>query len=69
MAKIHEEQKQGRFIKWWREGRGRNAEIIVQVWNNGVPNGEPDGDWAMPGAFTPNMAISQAIAQTPLKGA
>lgn len=51
------------YVRAWREGRGRNAEIVVQVWKSGKAEGEPDGDWAMP-AVLGAVAIDQAIAQT-----
>lgn len=40
---LFEGLQEGRFVRAWREGRGRNSEIMVQVWNRGVPEGEPDG--------------------------
>lgn len=52
------------WIRAWREGRGRNSEIIVQVWNGSAPDGEPVGDWAMPGVLPLNAAIEQSIIQS-----
>ncbi len=55
----------GHYVKAWAEGRGRNREIIVQVWLNGAdPVGEPDGDWAMPGVLPTDAAIDQSILNT-----
>lgn len=49
----------GCYIKAWKERR----DMIVQVWWSGKAEGEPDGDWLMPGIF--GMAnIDQAILQT-----
>lgn len=56
---------QGRWVRAWREGRGRNAEIVVQIWNSGKPEGEPDGDWGMPAILGLSTAIAQAEVQTP----
>lgn len=55
----------GRWVRAWREGRGRNAEIVVQIWNIGQPEGEPDGDWGMPPLLGIELAITQACLQTP----
>lgn len=52
------------YVKAWKEGRGRNAEVMVQVWKSGKPEGEPDGDWAMPGVLPVDVAVSQALLQT-----
>jgi len=54
------EVRDGRFIRVWKERR----EIVVQVWDGPEPNGEPKGDWAMPGVLGLETAIAQAIAQT-----
>lgn len=55
----------GHFVRCWREGRGRRAECMVQVWAHAAePSGEPDGDWAMPGVLPDDACISQAILQT-----
>lgn len=60
-------QRDGRHIRYWTEGRGRNAETIVLIWNSGKPEGDPDGDWAMPGVLGENACINQALLQTPKK--
>lgn len=53
------------YVRAWKEGRGRNAEIMVQVWYaKDKPEGEPDGDWAMPGMLPLLTAIGQAILNT-----
>lgn len=55
----------GHYVQSWREGRGRNAECIVLIWANAcAPDGEPDGEWAMPGDLSDQAAIDQAILQT-----
>lgn len=56
--------KTGRYVRAWTEGRGRDKEHCVQVWNSGKPEGEPQGDWGMPGVLPLNAAVEQAIAQT-----
>ena len=57
--------REGRYVRAWKEGRGHRGEVMVQVWNSGKPEGEPDGDWAMPGILPVGACISQAILQTP----
>lgn len=52
----------GRYVRAWKDGR---LEIVVQVWDGTEPTGEPAGDWAMPSALGPTLAITQAMAQTP----
>ena len=53
------------YIRAWKEGRGRNSEIMVQVWfAKDKPEGEPDGDWAMPGVLPISAAIAQAVLNT-----
>lgn len=54
------------YIRAWKgEGRGRNAELVVQVWHGKTkPEGEPDGDWAMPYILGVPNCIRQAVAQT-----
>lgn len=59
---IHE----GRYVRAWKEGRG-HGEFIVQVWNGKSPEGEADGDWAMPGILGLDGSVSQAVLQTPKK--
>lgn len=51
------------YARAWKEGKGRQAEIVVQVWMSGTPDGEPDGDWAMPACFG-IAAVDQAVLQT-----
>ena len=50
----------GYYVRAWKEGR----EIAVQVWVNTEPEGEPNGDWAMPGIIGVEASIAQAIFQT-----
>ena len=57
----------GRWVRAWSEGKGRNKEFMVQVWNNGTGEGEPDGDWAMPGILGLSTSIAQAVIQTEVK--
>lgn len=53
------------YVRAWQEGRGRNAEIVVQVWiGKDKPDGEPDGDWAMPAILGVPAAVAQAVVQT-----
>lgn len=55
------------YVRAWKEGKGRNAEIAVQVWFkhiNGKPVGDPEGDWGMPGTLPVTAAIEQSILQT-----
>jgi hypothetical protein len=54
----------GCYVRAWAEGKGRNKEIMVQVWKSGKAEGEPDGDWAMPGILPVTPAMDQAILQT-----
>ena len=50
------------YVRAWKEGR---QEIVVQVWlNKDTPEGEPEGDWAMPAVFGIMGCIEQAILQT-----
>jgi len=59
--------RDGRWIRCWSEGRGRNKEIAVQIWNSGVAEGDPDGDWGMPGVLGVVLSIDQAVLQTPIE--
>lgn len=53
------------YVRAWQEGRGRNAEIVVQVWvGKDKPEGEPEGDWAMPAILGVPAAVAQAVVQT-----
>lgn len=54
----------GVYVKAWAEGRGRNKEVMVQVWKSGKAEGEPEGDWVMPGCLPTTVAMDQAILQT-----
>jgi hypothetical protein len=56
--------KGGRYVRTWKEGRG-HGEYMVQIWNKTTPEGEPDGDWAMPGVIGLEGSIDQAMLQTP----
>lgn len=58
---------EGRYVKAWKEVRGRNAEIVVQIWNKENCEGEPDGDWGMPGVLGLSSSISTAMSQTPVE--
>lgn len=57
---------EGRYVRAWKEGRG-HGEYIVQVWNGRSTEGEPDGDWVMPGILGLSASVSQAILQTKKK--
>ena len=61
-----DEVQDGRHVRAWKEGRG-HGEYMVQVWNSGKPEGEPDGDWAMPGIIGLDGAVSQSLLQTDKK--
>lgn len=50
------------YVRAFREGR---TSIVVQVWNTRGPYGEPAGDWAMPAVLGVEVAVKQAIIQTP----
>lgn len=53
------------YVRAWKEGKGRDAEIMVQVWlKKAAPDGEPNGDWAMPGVLGVECAISQSVIQS-----
>ena len=53
------------YVRAWSEGKGRNKETAVQVWKGKIkPEGDPDGDWAMPGVLSVDTAIAQAVVQT-----
>lgn len=58
------ELRGGRWVRAWAEGRGRNKEFSIQVWNCGKPEGDPDGDWGMPGVLGLSASIDQALLQT-----
>jgi hypothetical protein len=50
----------GAFVRAWKERR----EWVVQVWLGETPDGEPKGDWEMPGVLGLDAAIRQAVLQT-----
>lgn len=51
----------GHYVRAFKERR----EIVVQVWLNKTrPEGEPDGDWCMPGVLGITAAVGQAVLQT-----
>lgn len=53
--------RDGCYVRAWKVRR----EIVVQVWRKKEsPDGEPDGDWVMPGILGPECAIAQAVLQT-----
>lgn len=53
------------YIRAWKEGRGRSAEVLVQVWLDKCrAEGEPDGDWAMPALLGEIACVQQAVLQT-----
>ncbi len=58
--RVHEK---GCYVRAWKEGRGRDRGVAVQVWWSGKPEGEPDGDWVMPPSLG-MFAVDQAILQT-----
>ncbi len=52
---------QTHFVKAWKEKR----QWVIQVWfNKSTPEGEPQGDWEMPGVFPMIAAIEQSILNT-----
>lgn len=61
---LHDGARDGIYVRAWSEGRGRDKEIVVQVWWKPKPEGEPDGDWGMPGSLPVAAAVEQAILQT-----
>lgn len=48
------------YVRAWKERR----EIVVQVWNGEKPDGDPAGDWSMPGVLGLEAAIAQGVIQT-----
>lgn len=53
------------YIRAWREGGPKTGEVIVQVWvDKTSPEGEPDGDWAMPAILGFEGCVDQAHIQT-----
>lgn len=61
---LHDGMSNGIYVRAWSEGRGRDKEIMVQVWWKPKPEGEQDGDWAMPGMLPVAAAVDQAILNT-----
>lgn len=61
-------KRDGRYVRAWALGRGVEKEIVVQVWNSGKPEGEPDGDWGMPAVLGLTGCVDQAVLQTPKAG-
>ena len=59
---VHQPGEQ--YVRAWPEGKGRQREIVVQVWISGKPEGEPDGEWGMPPEIGVASCISCAVAQT-----
>lgn len=56
--------RRGRYFEATKSGRGRNAEILVQVWKGDTKEGEPTHEWEMPGILPMDAAIDQAILQS-----
>lgn len=55
------EAQAGNYVRAFRERR----DIVVQVWwGKTSPDGEPEGDWSMPGVLGLTTAIAQAVLQT-----
>lgn len=52
------------YIRAWKEGRGRLAEINVEVWLSGKIEGSPDGEWVMPAILGLEASIDQSIRNT-----
>lgn len=55
------------WVRCWSEGRGRNKEFIVQIWddpNAPAKDAKPDHDWAMPSWCGLAGAIDQAVIQS-----
>lgn len=48
------------YVRCWRE----NRRWVVQVWKGDKADGDPAGDWEMPGQFPMEAAIAQAVLQT-----
>jgi hypothetical protein len=61
---LFDHEYDGRYVRAWSDGKGRHREIVVQVWNSGKPEGEPDGEWGMPPEIGVASCISCAVAQT-----
>lgn len=58
---LHDGPYQTHYVRAWKERR----EWCIQVWfNKTAPEGEPEGDWEMPGMFPMDAAIEQSILNT-----
>lgn len=64
---LFDELVKGRHCRAWKEGKGRQSEMIVQVCNSGKPEGEPDVDYVMPGILPPSMSVEQTLIENPIK--
>lgn len=62
--KTHTGVKKGRYYEARKEGRGRDAEIVVKVWKGNKKEGEPSHEWGMPGILPIDAAVDQAILQS-----
>lgn len=60
---LRDDMHNGIYVRAWKEGRG-HGEYMVQVWWKPKPEGDPDGDWAMPGEVGLPAAVEQAIINT-----
>lgn len=58
----------GRYVRTWREGKGRQMAYMIRIWNAGKVVGECNGDWAMPGILGLGASVDQALIQTPKAG-
>ena len=54
----------GRYYEAFKEGRGRNAEIVVKVWATDKKEGEPKDEWGMPAVLGFGASIDQAVLQS-----
>lgn len=54
----------GRYYEAHTEGRGRDREHVVKVWKTNKKEGEPSGDWGMPGILPLDAAVDQAVLNT-----
>lgn len=65
---LFDAQREDCYVRAWKEGRGRNAEVLVHVWLSEKPVGDPDGDWAMPGVLGVEASIDQSVINTKSDG-
>lgn len=56
--------KRGRYYEAYKEGKGRDAEIVVNVWATDKKVGEPAHEWGMPTILPIDAAVDQAILQS-----